>query len=983
MGNISWVIFSRLDVMITHNAKKVKSLAMASLIISSVFVFAIAPQPAFSLSFDFNSKINVSNTGSGPTTDEQMSISNNNAYLIWTDQTGDTGGSAGIFFSNSTNNGASFFTPINLSNDAGDSQFPQIAVSTNNHVYAIWQDDTIQGSTLYDIFFTNSTNNGHDFSPVSDLTNGVGISGNSHLTISGDKVFAIWQTLNANNDIFFINGTDSGSGVKFPDPIKNLSNVQSDTATNPQIAVTGNNVYAVWQESDSSGANDIIFTNSTDGGSTFSVPANLTKNSGDSINPKLSVSGNDVYVVWEDDTSNGPGNYDVLFVKGTNTGNGAKFTTPIQNLSNNPGATEDPKVVASGSNVYVVWSGDISGVKDILYERSIDSGVNFNSLTSGAPINLSLNSGISVSPQIAVSGNNVNVAWQDDTANGPNNDVFFKTSIDSGNTFGGFNIVSDIPSSGLPTTPVLATDGNNAYVAWSDDNSGAIAGDVFFRTGTSSASGTDITFDKTQYRLSEQAGLRIIDTGSNTTSVDQIFANVYSTSDPSPSGIQTTLTETTPTSANFTNFIHFHLGSSNSNNDTLKASPGDTITASFAGKTGTAFIYTRTVGFDFSFYTIDKNATITVTDQNSNNPSIIDTITGVTVTSTSDPVGIAFSITEAIADNNGIFSKKIGFANSYTSIPRLMLKANVGDIITVSFLGKSSTATITSGVAPGGGGGGLIRPGLVLDAAGGGYIPSVLLNLIKNLNPSQTIMPSTDKSFDFPFSIEDKGFPLSSYSNKILTNTISTDESVPMSLTFYTPRVIQHVGLYFDIHGNTGELQDSDTYILFDQGQPIQIVDPHGFFSSVDLITSKIGMKNKFNYDIIFAKPMEKSDIITRIWDEQKRSADTKILDAIQVIQSEKKPEKNNEAITSETIQKNNTPIQSENQVDLIPKIKEWGGYSPTSISDSDMLKSIGIEGNHIPDWVMKTTKWVINGDITQKEFLDIIQYLHEKGAVK
>ena len=46
-----------------------------------------------------------------------------------------------IFFAASNNNGTSFGTPINLSNNTGDSAIPQIAAIGNN-VYVTWIDDT-------------------------------------------------------------------------------------------------------------------------------------------------------------------------------------------------------------------------------------------------------------------------------------------------------------------------------------------------------------------------------------------------------------------------------------------------------------------------------------------------------------------------------------------------------------------------------------------------------------------------------------------------------------------------------------------------------------------------------------------------------------------------------------------------------------------------------------------------------------------------
>ena len=48
-----------------------------------------------------------------------------------------------------------------------------------------------------------------------------------------------------------------------------------------------------------------MFKKSTDGGANFGATINLSNNGGFSANPVVATSGNNVYVVWEDDT---PGN---------------------------------------------------------------------------------------------------------------------------------------------------------------------------------------------------------------------------------------------------------------------------------------------------------------------------------------------------------------------------------------------------------------------------------------------------------------------------------------------------------------------------------------------------------------------------------------------------------------------------------------------------------------------------------------------------
>jgi len=64
-----------------------------------------------------------------------------------------------------------------------------------------------------------------------------------------------------------------------------------------------------------------------------------------------------------------------------------------------------PRNAISGNNVYVVWRDNTPGNNEVFYRRSIDGGASF-----GSTVNLSNNDGSSTSPFIAVSGSNVYVA---------------------------------------------------------------------------------------------------------------------------------------------------------------------------------------------------------------------------------------------------------------------------------------------------------------------------------------------------------------------------------------------------------------------------------------------------------------------------------------------------------------------------------------------------------------------------------------------
>ena len=83
----------------------------------------------------------------------------------------------------------------------------------------------------------------------------------------------------------------------------------------------------VWADLSPAGNSEIFFAFSTDNGLTFSTPDNISKNTEDSGDPKISSSGNNVYVVWEEDIIPGMAETDIVFAFSTD--NGQTFSPPV------------------------------------------------------------------------------------------------------------------------------------------------------------------------------------------------------------------------------------------------------------------------------------------------------------------------------------------------------------------------------------------------------------------------------------------------------------------------------------------------------------------------------------------------------------------------------------------------------------------------------------------------------------------------------
>jgi hypothetical protein len=331
---------------------------------------------------------------------------------------------------------------------------PSGVVNATN-TYVVWADNTPGNS---EIFFRASQSLG-----TINISNNTGESGQPQIALSGNNVYVTWadRTPGINFDIFFAVSIDNGQ--TFSTPI-NLSN-NTGSSTQPQIAVSGNNVYVVWADN-TPGNFDIFFATSIDNGQTFST-INLSNNTGDSFASQISVSGNNVYVTWADET---PGNRDIFFA--VSIDNGQSFSTPI-NISNTAGFSTQPQIAASGNNVYVTWEDRTPGNPEIFFAVSIDNGQTFST-----PINLSNNTGGSTEPQIAVSGTNVYVTWIDNTPGNFNIDIFFAVSIDNGQSFSTPINLSN--NTGLSSQQQIAASGNNVYIVWTDSTPGN--NDILFAT---------------------------------------------------------------------------------------------------------------------------------------------------------------------------------------------------------------------------------------------------------------------------------------------------------------------------------------------------------------------------------------------------------------------------------------------------------------------------------------------------------------------
>ncbi len=222
-------------------------------------------------------------------------------------------------------------------------------------------------------------------------------------------------------------GGDSSLPVVFENAT-NLTNNDQDSVYG-QVAVWNNSVYVIWQDSVSGRNYDIFIKKSSDNGTTFGAPVNLSGNSGFSEHPQLSVYGKNVYAVWADNTRGN--NREVLFTMSTD--GGTNFEQARNISSNNALDSYNQEMAVSGDNVYVVWiDQDEQENTSIMFRASADGGTTF-----GETMNISSQANFASFPKIAAYGDNVYVTWNVmDDEGGDEDGLYFAKSSDRGSTFG-------------------------------------------------------------------------------------------------------------------------------------------------------------------------------------------------------------------------------------------------------------------------------------------------------------------------------------------------------------------------------------------------------------------------------------------------------------------------------------------------------------------------------------------------------------------
>jgi len=363
-----------------------------------------------------------------------------------------------------------YFGETNTLTTGSNNSFSSQIASSDKDTYIV-KTEKDRGSG--DISMEKIVNNSTLSSPAISIGNASANSTNPEVSAAGNNVYVVWSDTNgtkgADADIFFSSSSDNGGS--FDQPV-NLSN-NIGNSTNPEVAASGDNVYVGWSDTNGAkgGNGDIFFRSSRDRAGSFGEPSNLSDNERNSTNPEVAASGDNVYVVWADSREETGTSDNVNLNLKTSTDNGIHFGDRKIIKRDVDKETHLPQITASDGNVYIALADkDAKEGKpnnfQVILRTSTDNGTEFSNKKS---LKKDIDNKTHL-PRMAASGDNVYVVWSDTNgAKGGNGDIFFSSSRDRAGSFGEPINLSD--NNQNSTNPQVSASGGNIYVFWNDFSS--------------------------------------------------------------------------------------------------------------------------------------------------------------------------------------------------------------------------------------------------------------------------------------------------------------------------------------------------------------------------------------------------------------------------------------------------------------------------------------------------------------------------------
>jgi hypothetical protein len=346
-----------------------------------------------------------------------------NVHVTWQIPVGISVGTD-VVYSRSTDGGRTWSTPLNLSRSTNDlSRRPRLA-ARGATVFVVWNEQ--RSGTEY-LYRASSTDSGATFGSPGALLNSGNWAPNPDVAIeSGGKVVVAYESKR------IVPGGGGGGGTSVALTYIDISSI-TGTATGPfgsavvvasgtqcgrfpSMAAGGSGLAAVaynafqgtWPPTQSPAGYDVYAARTTDSGTTWGTPANVSNHTDDAVDAAVALNGSTVVLAWMQIGSNG---FQMYTARSTDSG--VSYGSPAT-VGGAATVIDGLGIGTDGTSGFTItWSAPGNGgAGEVWSARSVDGGATF-----GTAVNLSSNSGNSKRPQVAGGAAGfVSHVWLDDTA---------------------------------------------------------------------------------------------------------------------------------------------------------------------------------------------------------------------------------------------------------------------------------------------------------------------------------------------------------------------------------------------------------------------------------------------------------------------------------------------------------------------------------------------------------------------------------------
>jgi len=397
-----------------------------------------------------------------------------------------------VFYQKSEDFGVTWEDEIQISEEDSDTSIGARVGFSGNNVYVVWEQYDGDNS-VYNTVLSKSSNGGDDFGSLDTLSTTNSVD-NVAVTAQGSNVVIGWIERNDNGESIIKARNSANSGSSFS--AENIvGSADGSTSSFLEASNDGSsNYFLSWMRLGNEQPRKVECARSANSGSSWGTPVNVDGIGGDDVNqfrasPVIDSNTDRVVVFWsETDSSTGASeDQDIVYSVSTNDGS---TWSDFEDISENyyEADSGSPSLASSDDYLYLVYldNGDfdqednpngndaanIDG--DVYFARSDDEGDSWESFTvlsafeDDAQTDLDYTSStLQYRPDVTASGSDVHVAWNEYDQYEGSYSVYYTKSENRGNTWSTPSQIDD-GSSGGRYGLTIASNGDNIVAAWID-----------------------------------------------------------------------------------------------------------------------------------------------------------------------------------------------------------------------------------------------------------------------------------------------------------------------------------------------------------------------------------------------------------------------------------------------------------------------------------------------------------------------------------